>query len=171
MPNYRRLYVPGGTYFFTVVTHRRQPLFAEPANVQALRTAVRRVRDERPFQLAAAVVLPDHLHMIWTLPHGDSDYSRRLRLIKQRFTLTAPRRPVGPRSQLWQRRFREHLIRDENDLRRHLDYVHYNPVKHGLVQRPQEWPYSSLKRYEAAGLYESGWGACAPTEIDGMGWE
>jgi putative transposase len=143
MPDYRRAFAPGGTFFFTLVTFGRAPILLGDAARLALRRAVERTRRDHPFALDAIVVLPDHLHAVWTLPEGDADFSTRWRLIKSRFTrewLTteaaradgAASRPLARASRgeraVWQPRYWEHLIRDEGDLARHLDYVHYNPV-------------------------------------------
>ena len=153
MSNYRRFYQNGGCYFFTVVTHRRQPLFALPENIQMLRESFKKIKAKRPFQIEAMVVLPDHIHCIWTLPEKDSDFSTRWRLIKRDFSACVEM-PVckSGEKKIWQRRFWEHLIRDENDLIRHVNYIHYNPVKHGYVNRPEDWQYGSYQRFAATGL-------------------
>src|SRR5690242_18390177 len=143
MVRYRRNLVAGGTYFFTVtLADRRSSLLVD--HVSALRAAVRITRGARPFAIDAIVVLPDHLHIVMTLPADDADFSNRLRLIKRRFTdalaragVTIPRHPNGEHA-LWQRRFWEHTIRDERDFARHVDYIHFNPVKHGLVARVRD---------------------------------
>ena len=165
---YRRALVPGGSFFFTLVTAERAPLFADKANITVLRSAFRRVRSQRPFVLKAMVVLPDHLHCIWTLPPHDADFSTRWRLIKTWFTkhcdsalrteASKARTPGGER-RLWQYRYWEHVLRDESDLRRHIEYIHFNPVKHGYVKAPIDWPYSSFRRYVKAGMYPPDWGA------------
>jgi len=139
-------------YFFTVVTKDREPVFASLAAVDALKQSVREVRETRPFAMLAYVVMPDHFHCIWRLPDGDSDFSIRWQLIK-----LAVSRKLG--RGVWQKRFWEHLIRDEADFERHADYIHFNPVKHGLAMAPQEWPHSSLVAYIAKGTYPPGWGA------------
>src|SRR6478672_5078568 len=148
MPNYRRHYLPGGTYFFTVtLLNRRSRLLVE--HIDALREAVRLVRTRRPFYIDAWVVLPDHMHCVWTLPEGDADYSSRWKEIKTLFSrslpktehLSAVRARRGERG-IWQRRFWEHAIRDDVDYAAHIDYVHVNPDRHGLVERVREWPYS-----------------------------
>lgn len=150
---YRRDFTPGGTYFFIVVTAERRPLLAEPATVTLLRGAFRTAMTHHPFRIDAIVVLPDHLHTIWTLPEGDSDYPRRWNRIKSLFTAGCPAhlRPIpsatriGRREQgVWQRRFWEHRIRDDADFNHHVSYIHWNPVKHGFVQAPGEWAYSSF---------------------------
>ncbi len=176
MPNYRRARVPGGCYFFTVVTHRRRPLFRNEANVQRLRTAIRRTRRAHPFQIDAIVILPDHLHALLTLPAGDSDYARRWKVLKALFTQSGPDLPgdrVGRpgKCTVWQQRYWEHCIRDEMDYQRHIDYIHYNPVKHGLVASPEQWPYTSFHRAVQRGLYPSGWGYSEPATIQGMDFE
>jgi len=168
MPNYRRAYVPGGTYFFTVVTEQRQPILTNPEIRQALRHAITSVRMELPFQIDGWVLLPDHLHTIWTLPENDTDFSKRWGLIKKwvtqthgekycRTTLLNQRRTNKHYGTIWQHRFWEHLIRDENDFRRHLDYLHYNPLKHQLVEKIVDWPWSSFHRYVKAGMYPCNW--------------
>jgi putative transposase len=152
MPNYRRAFVGGSTWFFTVnLLDRRRRLLVE--HIGALREAVRETRRRFPFEIDAMVVLPDHLHAVWTLPDGDCDFPVRWYLIKMRFSkaipdgepLTATRRVRGERG-IWQRRYWEHLIRDERDLQRHIDYCWFNPVKHGLVANVEDWPYSSFHR-------------------------
>jgi putative transposase len=147
---YRRSFLPGGTFFFTVVTADRRPSFAEQENIATLREAFRTIRLQRPFRLDAAVVLPDHLHCIWTLPPGDADFSTRWRL--------------------WQHRYWEHMLRDETDYRHHVEYIHFNPVKHGYVKAPLDWPYSSFRRYVKAGVYPPDWGGDLP-EFNGVGQE
>ena len=163
MPDYRRNRVPGGTYFFTVnLLERSSGLLV--AHVAALREAVRAVRARRPFHIEAWVVLPDHMHAVWTLPADDADYSDRWKAIKIAFAKALPKTerlsPVraakGERG-IWQRRFWEHTIRDERDYAAHVEYVHINPVKHGLVARVGDWPYSSFHRYLAEGVYAPDW--------------
>ncbi|MBI2381362.1 MAG: transposase [Gammaproteobacteria bacterium] len=164
---YRRARIPGASYLFTVVTEGRRPLLAAEDNVELLREAFRAVRAAHPFVLDAVVVLPDHLHCIWTLPPGDADFGRRWRLIKAKFSkgLAPVLRPVpnearsAKRKQaVWQHRYWEHVLRDETDFRRHVDYIHYNPVKHGLTSSPAGWPYSSFRRHVEAGVYPADWG-------------
>lgn len=160
MSDYRRFFVPGGTYFFTVVTADRRAWLASRAGRSALGQAMREVRVQQPFDTVAIVVLPDHLHAIWALPEGDADFSRRWRRVKQRTTLRL-RRETRFRGKAWQARFWEHVIRDEEDLRRHVDYIHYNPVRHGLVRAPGEWRTGTFHRYVAAGIYPADWGGPA----------
>lgn len=169
MPNYRRNLVPGGTYFFTVVTANRQPIFNQPEAVESLRQVIRTEKQTRPFEIVASVVLPDHVHIIWALPSGDADYSARWQSIKAGFTRryltgvnTEARVTPGYREQrrrgVWQPRFLEHTIRDERDLKMHVDYIHFNPVKHGHAKRPADWPYSSIHRFIRRGWLDHDWG-------------
>lgn len=173
MPNYRRAYVPGGTFFVTIVTYQRRPLFTDPANIALLRRILANVRKEFPFTFPAAVVLPNHMHFLWSLPPGDSAYSQRIGLVKLRFTQAWPgmgaaeecvsaSRHKHRERDVWQRRFWEHTIRDEEDYERHVEYIHYNPIKHGLVACPHQWPYSSFERFVEKGIYPREWGcACS----------
>ena len=163
MPDYHRNRVPGGTYFFTVnLLERNSYLLTD--RIEALREAVRKVRRARAFHIDSWVVLPEHIHCIWTLPEGDSDYSGRWRAIKIAFAKSVPkterrsavRSAKGERG-IWQRRFWEHTIRDERDYASHMDYVHFNPVKHAHVERVKDWPYSSFHRLVEAGVYPGDW--------------
>ena len=173
MPNYRRYYVPGGTYFFTVVTCERRPLFAEEGNRALLRKAIDTVMADHPVNWFASVLLPDHLHAVWVLPPGDANYSMRWRRIKEEFTESylAAGGKEAPRSRsrvrhgeraVWQRRFWEHTCFDVDDLQRCVDYIHYNPVKHGYVKRPGDWQWSTFLRFVAAGDYQPTWGDTDP---------
>jgi len=167
MPNYRRAAVGGGTYFFTVVTYRRQHFLCDDAVRSALRTAIRDVRKTHPFDIDAWVLLPDHLHCIWTLPPGDADFGKRWGLIKRyvsqhcghlkRDHWLTESKQHRRESTLWQRRFWEHQIRDEWDLCHHFDYIHFNPVKHGHVVRVADWAFSSFHRYREMGVYSLDW--------------
>jgi len=169
MPQYRRLRIPGGTYFFTVVTYQRQPFLTDSRCQNILADVIREVQVTHPFTMDAWVYLPDHLHCIWTLPEGDADYSKRWGLIKAGFSKQAKpflqKEGFCPETRsrkrevaVWQKRFWEHVIRDESDLRNHLDYIHYNPVKHGLVERVKDWPYSSFHQFVGQGMYDVDWG-------------
>jgi len=166
---YRRAHVEGGTFFFTLVTERRRPLFREPATVELVLQAIRKVRGRHPFQLEAYVILPDHLHALWTLPEGDTNFSMRWRLIKEAFTRAyiathdAPHRNESRRSKgeqsIWQRRFCEHAISGNADFFKHLDYIHINPVHHGLVSAARDWPHSSFLEWAERGAYDPLWGS------------
>ena len=156
MSDYRRAYERGGCYFFTVVTHDRRPWLTQPDIYQRLREAFRHVAAKRPFHIDAIVVLPDHLHCIWRLPETDSDFSTRWRLIKN-FVSRGAKTALSDRGEkyVWQRRFWEHQIRDERDWRRHMDYIFFNPVKHGYVLEPSLWPYSTYRRDVRLGCEEA----------------
>jgi putative transposase len=171
MPSYKRAArIRGGTYFFTHITNKRKPLLVNEEARYCLRQALSEVQYEHPFEIDGLCLLPDHLHMIWTLPKGDRDYSQRWAAVKglfsKKYRSSARSYPqsIGSRLGLgerafWQRRFWEHLITDEDDFRRHLDYLHYNPVKHGHVASVVDWPWSSFHRYARAGIYPLNWGS------------
>ena len=163
MPDYRRNRVPGGTYFFTVcLADRRSNLLV--TEIDALRTAVKKVHSQRPFHIDAWVILPDHMHCLWTLPEGDADFPGRWREIKKAFSKQIPlnecRTAVmaerGERG-IWQRRYWEHTILDDRDYAAHMDYTHFNPVKHGLVSHAADWPFSTFHRCIEHGLYPDAW--------------
>lgn len=165
---YRRPPLTGGTFFFTVVTHDRRPFLCEAASIDLLKTSFRRVLAAHPFTVEAIVILPDHLHTIWTLPADDGSFSMRWGLIKSGFSRRcdpecrgAPTasRVLRKEQAVWQHRFWEHQIRDEDDYARHVDYIHYNPVKHGYVKTPRDWPHSSFHRFVRKGLYPAHWGS------------
>ena len=165
MSRYRRFFVPGGTYFFTLVTAGRRPWLGTRAGRLALGQAMRAVRADQPFETIAIVALPDHLHAVWKLPEGDADFPRRWRRIKQRTTRRL-RRDADLQGPIWQSRFWEHWIRDEEDLRRHVEYVHYNPVRHGLVDTPADWAASSFHRFVREGVHPAAWdGPTDPIEV------
>ncbi len=168
MPEYRRLEAPGATVFFTVVTHWRRPILTSTAALGMLREAFSTVRGRHRFEIDAMVVLPDHVHSLWTLPAADDDFSQRWSLIKRGFTrrflaaggLEAARsrsRNVRGERGIWQRRFWDHVIRDDDDYGRHMDYIHYNPVKHGLVCCPHAWAHSSFHKWVRQGVYAADW--------------
>jgi putative transposase len=168
---YRRAAAAGGTYFFTVnLADRCSRLLID--RVDDLRDGVRAVKQRHPFDIVAWVVLPEHLHAVWTLPASDADFSTRWMLIKAAFSrrvdktesIPASRRTKGERG-LWQRRFWEHQIRDDGDLQRHVDYVHFNPVKHGHARRASDWPYSSIHRYIRAGDVAGDWAAAPEDDL------
>jgi putative transposase len=174
MPTYRRNHVPGGVYFFTVaIAERRRDLLVR--HIDQLKAAIRQERARNPFATLGLVVLPDHIHAVWRLPPGDVDYSNRWRRIKCSFSAALPRGERRSASRvskgergIWQRRFWEHTMRDEDDLRRHLDYLHFNPVKHGLVPWVADWPHSTFHAYLRRGVYPENWGG-VDTTIEGYG--
>lgn len=163
MSEYRRSLVPGGTFFFTVtLADRHSHLLVD--NIDRLRNVYQRVQEKYPFETVAVCILPEHLHAIWILPPGDADYSLRWNLIKAGFSrglpLSGSRSPSKIKHRekgLWQRRFWEHQIRNEKDLQQHVDYVHFNPVKHGLVNRVQDWQYSSFHQWVKRGVLDADW--------------
>jgi len=163
--DYRRNYTKGGTLFFTAVTYGRNPIFLSENAVELLNKSFQYVVSKRPFEIDAMVILPDHLHCIWTLPENDFDFSLRWRLLKSFFsrkylgtmTITESMREKREKG-VWQRRFWEHTIRDQQDYNRHCDYIHYNPVKHGFVTSPGDWVNSSFRRFVDKGLYPADWG-------------
>ena len=163
MTNYRRNLVPSGSYFFTAnLADRRSCLLTE--NIGLLRAAFRYTQARHPFAIDAIVVLPDHIHAVWTLPEGDSDFALRWRLIKSTFSRGLPageqisrsRAAKGERG-IWQRRYWEHTLRDDSDFARHVDYIHFNPVKHGHVSQVMDWPYSSFHRMVRLGICPEDW--------------
>ena len=166
MSNYRRALSPGGCYFFTLVTYKRFKYFANEKNVSLLRKAFRHVKHKYPFEIDAIVILPDHIHTIWHLPENDSNFSLRWRLIKH-YVSTHIDNPINQRKEkaIWQRRFWEHVICDEYDWRNHMDYIHYNPVKHGYTDHPKNWKYSSYSRALIKGWYDNSWGYSEPLNI------
>jgi putative transposase len=177
------LFLPGGTYFFTVVTQDRRPILTTPKGRVLLRQAIQTVKRKQPFEMVAIVLLPDHLHAVWTLPPRDDSYSLRWAQIKEQFTrsfiasggdeaaLTASRERHRERG-VWQRRFWEHSCRDDDDLNRCVDYVHWNPVKHGLVKRVKDYPWSTFHRFVKEGEYDLDWGGTDPApDAVGPGWE
>jgi putative transposase len=179
MSDYRRTQVSGGRYFFTLVSFHRQPILISPLARSCLRSALHETRELQPFRMDAICLLPDHLHCIWTLPDGDVDFSGRWNRIKGLFvkrylaaggasTMPNASRQRKGETALWQRRFWEHCLRDEADFRHHLDYLHFNPVKHGHVLRPGDWPWSSLRRYIRLGWYDAEWGAHEPESLRDM---
>ena len=178
MSNYRRERLAGGVFFFTLVTAGRRPILTMDVARRCLRDAISEVRGKSPFGVEAWVLLPDHLHCIWTLPGGDVDFSKRWGLIKTGFSkrakgmledasLESVSRRKHRESTIWQRRFWEHRIRNEEDYRRHMDYIHFNPVKHGLVECVRDWSYSTFHRYVQAGIYPVSWGSESVTNVDG----
>lgn len=172
MSRYRRADIAGGTYFFTLVTYRRRLLLCDAPVRAALRDAIRTVRARHPFTIDAWVLLPDHLHCLWTLPPGDADFAKRWSLIKRNVSMVCAdqyhrvdwmttSKTKHRESTLWQRRYWEHCIRSETDFANHMDYIYINPVKHGLVYRVCDWPYSTFHRDVKRGLYAPDWAGVA----------
>ena len=182
MSNYRRNLVPGGTFFFTCVTHHRRPILTTDLGRECLHKAIVKVGTDHPFNLFAIVLLPDHCHTVWILPPGDDRYSLRWLRIKEEFTRhwidrggheseqSLSRKKHRQRG-VWQRRFWEHTVRDEADLQRCVDYIHWNPRKHQLVKRVSDWKWSSFHRFVEGGQYDRDWGGVDPTpDWDGPEW-
>jgi putative transposase len=174
MPEYRRAWQAGGTYFFTVNLLQRRNNDLLVKHVDVLREEVRKVRQRHPFRIHGWVVLPEHLHCVLELPPGDADFATRWRLIKMGFSKALPpterlspaRAARGERG-IWQRRYWEHLIRNDADFAAHMDYLHFNPVKHGWVDRVIDWPYSTFHHWVKAGVYTTDW--CIARQEDGVG--
>jgi putative transposase len=173
MTEYRRTWTKGATYFFTVNCAERHANHLLTDNIDLLRQSFRKVKQAHPFKIDAMVVLPEHLHCIWTLPENDADYKTRWGLIKSGFSRLIPsgeRRSTsrikrGERG-LWQRRYWEHLIRDELDFEQHVDYIHWNPVKHGWVNLVKDWPHSSFHRFVRNGIYPMDWACKLDVEFE-----
>lgn len=169
MPQYIRSYTEGATYFFTLVSYNRRKIFCEDDFLKALRNSIKFIQQQYPFEIIAWVQLPDHLHCVWQMTANDTDYSMRWSQIKRLTTQACPQYHL-PTHELnhskvsrnergiWQRRFFEHQIKNEADFTNCMDYIHYNPVKHGLVERVIDWPYSSFHRYLKVGNYSVDWG-------------
>ena len=179
MTEYRRRKIPGAAYFFTAVTQDRKPILTGENARLCLHKAFQHVQSYHPFQIEAIVLLPEHLHTIWKLPDNDFDYSSRWNWIKRKFTQSfmpdididsdIPESKHKKRERgIWQRRYWEHCIRDEKDFIRHLDYIHYNPVKHGHVRKPKDWEWSSFHRYVKLGWYTMDWGD-SDSDIENIG--
>ena len=173
MANYKRAWQPGGTWFFTVVLAERQKSHLLVERIDLLRKVVREVQDRHPFLIHGWVVLPEHLHALLELPEGDTNFPLRWRQIKSKFSRAIPNSEARSESRwqrgergIWQRRYWEHLIRDQEDFNHHLDYIHINPVKHGLVMAPRDWPYSTFQRWVKQGRYPLSWGANAGSESE-----
>jgi putative transposase len=168
--------VRGGTFFFTLVSYDRRPILTTDLGRRCLHEAIVTIKDLTPFQLFAICLLPDHLHTVWILPSGDCEYPTRLKRIKHEFSsrwlaaggteaeVTAAEKAEGRRG-IWQPRYWEHTVRDEDDLERCVDYIHWNPRKHGVVRSVRDWPYSSFHRFVREGQYESHWGGTQPESI------
>jgi putative transposase len=180
MLHYRRAFLKGGTFFFTVVTYRRYPIFKEEASIDLLWRCLQTTMLSHPFMVDAVVILSDHLHTIWTLPDYESDFSTRWKMIKGAFSrhysgcktedISESMRRKNEKG-IWQRRFWEHAIHDQEDFNRHCDYIHYNPVKHGLVNSPIEWKHSSFRGLVEKGIYPMNWGHAVGKDLAEMDFE
>ncbi len=172
IPNYIRYRIPGGCYFFTVnLLERNNTLLVD--HIDLLRESVRLCKQKRPFHIDAWVVLPEHMHCIWTLPADDDDFSNRWKMIKTHLSKSLPQ--VERRSKvrikrgergIWQRRFWEHAIRNDRDYATHMDYLHFNPVKHGWVNKVADWPYSSFHLFVKKGLYPVDWASLVNDDVE-----
>ena len=175
MTEYRRAYIPGGSWFFTVNLAERKPNQLLVEKIDLLRNAFEYTKQRYPFRMDAVVILPDHLHCIWTLPQADADFSTRWNMLKGYFSrhiakgerISTSRKSRRERG-IGQRRFWEHLLRDQNDFNRHVDYIHWNPVKHGWAKSASDWPHSSFHRYVVRGVYPENWGNHAGYDIEGV---
>lgn len=176
MPDYRRWHHPGATYFFTVTTENRRKILTTPAGRSCLHAAFNETRTRLLFDLWAIVLLPDHLHCIWIMPPDDDDFSTRWSMIKRRFSqrwraandtpsVNSPSKTRKRELGVWQRRFWEHLIRNERELNAYRDYIHLNPVKHGLVDDPHDWQWSSVHRHLRLGWLDENWTANAVVDV------
>ena len=168
MSRYRRQQAPGSKWFFTVVTYKRRTFLCDEKVRNALRCSINKVQTRYPFKIEAWVLLPDHFHCIWTLPDQDTNFQLRMSLLKRYVTqscasflhqdsLNTPSGRKRKESTIWQRRYWEHQLQTEKDFRNHMDYIHYNPVKHELCQSPAEWPYSTIHRLTKEGIYPQDW--------------
>ena len=164
---YRRSQASGATFFFTVVTYKRRRILCCNENVSLINEGFKHAVSKRPFVIDAFVMLPDHIHCIWTLPEGDNDFSTRWWSIKSYFTRRCNTKHKDDQSDnmkikgmkgVRQQRFWEHQIRDERDFAAHVDYIHYNPVKHGYAKAPKDWEWSTFHRYVREGIYDINWG-------------
>ncbi len=168
--NFRRYYLPNAIVFITQVVQDRAPVFRNPAHIELLLSILRRVQTLHPFAMLAYTFMPDHFHLL-IRPTGNSNFSQIMHSLKVNFTRAYKSElEIDGSMKFWQKRFWEHTIRDENDLERHMDYIHYNPVKHGLVQRPQDWVYSSFRSWRERGAYDEGWGESEPDSISVLNW-
>jgi putative transposase len=171
MPNIRRYYIPNAIYFIVAVTKKRRKVFNGAANADLLYETLREVQRLKPFKLWTHSFIPDHINLL-IQPTGEANISRIMLSIQRTFTLDyKDTHGITDSLSLWQRGFWDHIIRDEEDFQRHFDYTHYQPVKHGLVTRPEDYPYSSYRYWLDKGYYEPGWGYSEPEDIKGMEFE
>ena len=167
----RRLYVPNALYFITAVTRWRRPIFANKPDLELLRETMRKVKEIHPFQMQAYAFLPDHFHLLIFVP-SISDISKVLHSMQRNFTLNYKEtHSITHKIKLWQRGFWNHVIRDERDFANHFHYIHYNPVKHGCVLKPEDYPHTSFHEYVKRGWYEIGWGHAEPEMVKSLDFE
>ncbi len=177
MSDYRRYFVPRGSYFFTIVTYDRRPILTNDLGRLHLHNAFIKIKRKLPFHQLACCLLPEHLHAIWIMPPNDANYAMRWKQIKEEFTrgwlAAGGREAPVTQSQLkrgergvWQPRFWEHTLEDEDDLEAHFDYIHWNPRKHHLVSRIQDWPWSTFHKHVRLGHYDANWGGTEPTNFN-----
>ena len=163
--NIRRYYVPHAIYFLTIVTYKRKPIFADETNLDIFIQTLKAVKDIHPFSMLAYAFLPDHFHLL-IKPDISTNVTKILHSVQRNFTINLKKeKDIGQQLHLWQHRFWDHVIRDEADLEQHFDYIHYNPVKHGYVPKPEKWQFSSYQYRLEKGLYPEGWGYTEPQTI------
>jgi REP-associated tyrosine transposase len=168
MANLRRYYIPNAIVFITQVVQDRRPVFRQHQQVDLLRSVLDEVKRLHPFAMLGYVFLPDHFHML-VQPLRETTFSQIMHSLKPNFTKTYKEaQGISDHLKLWQRRFWDHVIRDETDLEQHLDYIHYNPVKHGLVSRPENWCHSSFLEWKQRGVYPDMWGWSEPDSLVGL---
>jgi len=170
MPNFRRYYIPNATVFISCVTRDRYPYLQSEMDVDTFIETLSNVLEYHPFRILAHVILPDHFHWLMKVDDPDGDFSKVLHSVKRNFTLNYKKaHNIETPLSIWQSRFWDHVIRDEKDLENHFDYIHWNPVRHGYVSRPEDWSYSTYKDWMVKGFYDLGWGwSGEPESITGM---
>jgi len=173
MPDYRRFYIPNSITFITCVTRDRYPYLKSKSDIDLFFSTLARVKEIKPFELMAYVVLPDHFHWLMKVDQSSGNFSKVMHSIKRNFTQNYKQAHNVQKSiSIWQRGFWDHVIRDERDLEIHLDYIHWNPIKHGCVNKPSNWPYSTYRDWEGMGIYDLGWGCVEiPENISGLNFE
>ena len=173
MPNYRRYYIPNSVYFITTVTNKRLAIFKNNENIKIIFNTLKTVKDMKPFDLIAYCLLYDHLHLLIGIDEKFKyNITQIMHSLKRNFTLNYKNiHKINHEINLWQKRFWDHIIRNENDMKRHVDYIHYNPVKHGITIKPEEYKYSSFNLWVEKGFYEIGWGHSEPDNLKDIEFE
>jgi putative transposase len=173
MPNYRRYYIPNSIYFITTVTNKRLPIFKDSKNIQILFNTLKTVRHIKQFDLVAYCLLYDHLHLLIGINEECKyDITNVIHSLKRNFTINYKKiYKITHEVNLWQKRFWDHIIRNENDFKKHMDYIHYNPVKHGITLKPEEYKYTSFNKWVENGFYEKGWGHSEPFDLTDIEFE